>query len=165
MSGITDLVSFVQGLTHLVGTTPSSTQSAATQALRKRRFAMRITDAAAGTTDTTYYLMNIPVAGTITAISVIPGAALTADDTNYKTLTFGTNNGAGGAVTTVAAQTTKATGGSGSWVAGTKLTIALSATIANRSFAAGSQFQLAITHAGSGVAEPIYTVVVEYTED
>ena len=163
MSALSDLKTYMKGQVHAVGATPASTQAAVEQ-LATFAEAVRIPDKNGATVDGTYMLMRLPNAGTINKITVIPEASLTANDTTYKTLTFGIVDGAGGGATVVGTQTTKATGGSGSWVAATALTIPLTATVANLSFTAGKYLQLAITHASTGVAEPIYTVVVEITE-
>lgn len=96
----------------------------------------------------------------IKAIKLIPHGALTADDTDYATLTIGYNDGAGGAVTTIATITTKITGGSGDWTAGT----AISLTLTTTAIADGKLLSYAIAKAASGVAVPPFTISVETEE-
>lgn len=101
----------------------------------------------------------MPRAGRVIAAKILPTAALTADNTNYATVSLGKHDGAGGAVTTMASRATTVAD-SGSWVAGTEVNLTLSATLANTYFAKGDVLGFAIAKAGTGVAVPISTLVV-----
>jgi hypothetical protein len=94
--------------------------------------------------------------GTITKISFTPGTTVTANDTDYWT--FGViNKGAAGSGTTVivdataAANSTKATGGSGT-TANVKRDLTLTGTGADLIFAAGDVLLITITKAASATA-------------
>lgn len=101
----------------------------------------------------------MPRAGRVIAVKLLSTAALTANDTNYATVSLGKHDGAGGAVTTMASADTT-TAGTGNWVAGTEINLTLSATLANTYFAKGDVLGFAIAKAGSGVAVPVSSLVV-----
>jgi hypothetical protein len=92
----------------------------------------------------------LPYAVRVKGAKLVPTRALTEDDTDYATVTLGSNDGAGGSVTSIVAVTTKkaASGGTGSWTAGTA--IALTATPAT-TISEGAYVRAAVTKAGSGV--------------
>ena len=98
----------------------------------------------------------------IKRVTIQPQDALTANDTNYKTVAVKKADGAAGSETVVASQTTKITGGSGDWVDKTQFALALSATLANLELAAGEVLILDIAAAASGVATPEFIVNVDY---
>ena len=116
-------------------------------------------DAAASTTTAATYFWRAPVAGEVQAVHMVPGAAVTANDTNFGTVICNK-----GASTIIASKSTKTTagGGSGDWVAGTPVPLALSATLANRELAAGDVLSFQITKDGSGVQIPASAMVVTF---
>lgn len=117
-------------------------------------------DAAASTTLAELVIERVPSASTVIGVYFAPSAALTADDTNYATLTVSQRDGIGGAAASVAAKTTKITGGSGDWTAFVPVSLG---TLTNASLIAGSVLTLTIAKAGTGVAIPSGTLVVLYT--
>lgn len=90
----------------------------------------------------------------------LPGAALTADDTDYATITVSKYTAAGGSKTTVATATTAITGGTGNWTAFVPMEITLSATAANLILQSGAMLTYEVAKAGSGVAIPAGKLVV-----
>jgi hypothetical protein len=106
----------------------------------------------------------LPYAFRCVTAKLLPRRALTADDTNYGTITVGFNDGAGGSVTTLQAVTTKkaASGGTGNWVAGTA--IALSSIDAADVVTTATYLRAAVTKAGSGVVTDFSVVLDGYYE-
>jgi hypothetical protein len=98
----------------------------------------------------------------IKSAKYLPGAVLTAHDTNYATLTLSQRDGAGGGAAIVAEQTTKITGGSGDWVAFVAEPLTLSGTIANLFLAAGEVLTFKIIKSGSGVAVGLGALILEF---
>lgn len=90
---------------------------------------------------------------------LVPGAALTANDTNYATITIYKRT-AGGGSTAIAQITTKITGGSGNWTA--FLPIALTTTIAA---AEGDSISFDIAKAGTGVVVPVFALTASGRQD
>lgn len=76
--------------------------------------------------------------------------AVTANDTNYATLTLAKRDSAGANSATVGSMTTQITGGSGNVTA--FLPVALSLTAANRVVPSGSVLTIAVAKASAGVA-------------
>lgn len=105
----------------------------------------KILDASAGVTPTFNGGINL-VQFQVTAVNFLPNAAVSANASNYGTLAFGYDNGAGGSVTTVASVNTS----TNSWTAGTF--VPLTITAANAVIPANSQLKMIITKASSGVA-------------
>lgn len=97
----------------------------------------------------------------LTSVSILPGAALAAHDSNYKTLAVKTGNQAGGALSTAIAQVdtrTAPSGGTGNWAARTAISI-----FSGRStIAAASTLYLEIAASGMGVALTGANIVVTY---
>jgi hypothetical protein len=94
----------------------------------------------------------------ITAVKIIPDAALTAHDTNYATLSFAT-----GPVGTIASKdsfTTKITGGSGDWVANTAESFTV--VTATDSLAEGEVMTVSKAVAAAGVIIPAHTIEIHY---
>lgn len=141
----------------------STTNTKQTLRTRYCQYAKTAADAMASTT-TTISFFRAPVAVTITNVYIIPNNSLTADNTNYATVSIKKADGAGGSKTSCASITTKITD-SNDWAADTTLTMTLDTTYANRQLAAGNVMILDIAKAASGVAVPICEIVVEYTED
>lgn len=142
---------FVATLKGDVSSTTGAFTVAASQTVPDAQYGTReytiqkILDAVAGTN----YTNMGPVtntACTVTSVTFGPDAAVTADNTNYKTLALVYDDGAGGSETTIASVDT--TVASGSWVAGTLVTLAISGA----SVPTGKQLKLKSTKAGSGVA-------------
>lgn len=100
----------------------------------------------------------------VTSCVLVPYGALTADATNNATVSLEANDGAGGAATTVASGVTTA-GGTGTWTAGTRIPLTLSATLANRivsGLAAERWLGMTIAKGGTGVAVPSCKLVIQY---
>lgn len=113
--------------------------------------------AADATAEHTEYTVRVRRACRIDTVRLIPNGALTADAANNATLTVSYDDGAGGANTNIASGTTTA-GGTGSWVAGTAITLTI-ATTGGVSVAAGKYITFAITKAMAGVVVPEFTLV------
>lgn len=108
-----------------------------------------------------YALLTTPIgqAINVTSIDILPMAALTANDTNFKTLAVAVGDQAGGVLAAAFAQkTTQITGGTGNWVARTKVNL----FTGNQTVAANSALYLAVTFAMAGVIIPESTIVVTY---
>ncbi len=107
-----------------------------------------------------YELLMADKAMTITNVDLVPGAALTADDTDYKTLTLGKGDNAGGALTSLAAKTTKITGGTGNWAEGAKINWLAT----RKALTAGQRVALDVAKTGNGVVVPdtLIEITVEY---
>jgi hypothetical protein len=116
-------------------------------------------DAAASTATAEYVIGRFPQGAIIQNIKISPTGAVTAHDTTYATITVQKRDGAGGAASTVVAQTTKSTGGSGSWVAFTTLDMG---TLTGATVTAGTIITLTITKASSGVQLPTFNLTVNY---
>lgn len=97
----------------------------------------------------------------VTSVTIVPGAALTSNDTNYKTLSLKTGDKAGGALSAAIAQKdtrTAPSGGTGNWVART----AISLFAGRATVAAASTLYLEVAVTGSGVALTGANFVVNY---
>ncbi len=121
-------------------------------------FVKAAADGAANTATAETLVARVPVAGRILAAYYCPSAALTADNTDYATLSLAKRDGAGGASAAVASKATTVAG-SGSWTAFVPVSLG---TISNGTLAAGNVLTFAIAKAGSGVAVPSGTLVVLY---
>lgn len=95
----------------------------------------------------------------IISAEVIPANALTAHDTNYATLTLGSADGAGGAVTSFDSWNTKITGGTGNWTQGVPETFTIVSS--TDTLDEGEALMLVQASAGAGVAIDA-TIEVEY---
>lgn len=104
----------------------------------------------------------LPYQFRVASAKILPRRALTAHDTDYATLTVGYNDGAGGSVTSLQAVTTKITGGTGDWVAGTAL--ALASLDSADTVAAGNYLRVAVTKAASGVVADFVVVITGWYE-
>jgi hypothetical protein len=113
-----------------------------------------LTDAQAETA-----IFRIPNNATITSIKIVPTGAVSANDTNYATITIARRDGAGGSPATISAPTTKITGGTGNWVAFTTIDL----TLANTYCAAGTVITYAIAKAAAGISLPSFVISVNYT--
>jgi hypothetical protein len=98
----------------------------------------------------------------LTGAKIVPFAALTADNSHYKTVAIN-RRVAAGAATVMASVTTQITG-TGDWVALTPITLTLSATAANLVIPTLADITLHLVHTGNGVAVPVHSVTLEYYE-
>lgn len=124
-------------------------------------YCKQVADALAATTSDAGFLLlpASPAANQIKAIkaTLMPQDVLTADNSNYATLSLVYDDGANGTETTVASVTTKITD-SGDWTAGNVVPMAISAAYVP----AGKQLRFKIAKTGTGVAVPITTLSVQY---
>jgi hypothetical protein len=128
---------------------------------RSINFLKPIADASAGaTTEWPIFHNHSSQTMTVTGVKLVPFAALTADNTNYKTVAVNRRTDAGSA-TVIASRATTITD-TGNWVALTPITLTLSATAADLVVPAGADLTLHLVHAGSGVAVPVCAVTIEY---
>jgi hypothetical protein len=116
--------------------------------------------AAAGSVPETT-LGEAPFAGTVTEVTLISEAALTAADATARTLTLFNRGQAGAGTTVVATLVTNLAGGN--WVANDEKSFTLSGTPANLNFAKGDVFEIVETVAGAGTARAHAEVVVRGT--
>lgn len=120
---------------------------------------VRVVDALASTATA-----EIPVGVAVNASKLVkayylPGAALTADDTDYATITVSRYTAAGGSKTTIASLTTETTAGGGTddWTAKVPVALTLSAST---DIAAGALITYEVAKEGSGVALPAGSLVL-----
>ena len=111
-------------------------------------------------TDYTYWAMKVPFDVEIVAVDICPHGTLTANDTNYATLTLEKADGAAGSATAVATQTTKITGGSGDWAADTFVPLTVDAS--EKTVDDGQMLLVEAVKAGTGVAVPISSFSIRY---
>ena len=116
-----------------------------------------ITDTAG--TDYTYGGIKVPFNITIVAVDICPHATLTADNTDYATLSLTKSDGAAGSATTIASQTTQITG-SGNWAADTY--VPLTVTAADADVDDGQMLLFEKVHANSGVSVGGCSVTIRY---
>jgi hypothetical protein len=98
----------------------------------------------------------VPLNATITSLIWVPGAAVTANGTNFATISI-RNRGAAGSGTVVAATRSYAATNSSAQVAET---LTLSATATDLQPAAGDVLTISIAHSGSGLLIPAGLVQV-----
>jgi len=98
-----------------------------------------------------------PNACQVTAVALVPSAAITADGTNFATYTL-TRHTAGASATTVATRAWSATNS----VAVTAELMTLSGTAANLLLAVGDTLSIVKTVGGSGLVIPACLLVVTY---
>lgn len=98
----------------------------------------------------------VPLNATITSLIWVPGAAVTANGTNFATISI-RNRGAAGSGTVVAATRSYAATNSAAQVAET---LTLSATATDLQPAAGDVLTISIAHSGSGLLIPAGLVQV-----
>lgn len=116
-------------------------------------------DGSAGATTAETVVAEVKAASTVAKLYLVGNDALTADDTNYATITVKVRDGAGGAASTVASKTTKITGGSGDWTAFSKIDMG---SLSNAVLAAGSVLTATVAKSGTGVQLPGWALVVEF---
>jgi hypothetical protein len=86
------------------------------------------------------------------------GAGLTADPTNFATIAFKTNDGAGGATATALSVATTVADG-GTWTSNQSKSFT-AVTLANTAIPAGGGLWINITKSGTGVVVPISNYVI-----
>jgi hypothetical protein len=101
--------------------------------------------------------------GRVLGVALQPAGAATADATNNATLNVVTADGLGGAAVVAASYTSDVAGGS--LAAGVTKALTVSATDANRRFAAGAVLAFNVTKAGTGVVLPIAAISVDVEEE
>lgn len=116
-------------------------------------------DSLAADTTSAVYFFRAARALTISAMNILPNGSLTGHNTNYATITASVEDGAGGAVGTAGSQTTKTTGGSGSWTAGTPVALTLGASV---NLSAGQVLKVAIGKTAAGVVVPPFRLQVDF---
>jgi len=102
-----------------------------------------------------------PFAGTVTEVSVIPVAAVTANASNYRNFTVQNTGQAGAGTTTVSTMTTATTG----LVVNDERLATLTGTAADLVVAAGDVLRVAETATGTGVAHGGYRVVLKISRN
>lgn len=118
-------------------------------------------DGSAAAATAEHVIFRAKQACTIQSAHYIPDAALTADNTNFATITVKRRNADGtGAVTVASIATTIAAPGSGNWLQWVAVTLAL--TAANIKLTAGQILTVAITKASAGVAVQPGQLIVAY---
>jgi hypothetical protein len=106
--------------------------------------------------DATVVGPNVHVDGRIVKVEFVPTAAITANATNFSTLTLQNKGPLKSGVVATATRSWAATNS----VAGTKEQFALSGTPANLEVKAGDRLDLVQTHGGTGLAIPTGTLLV-----
>lgn len=169
---VANIISIFQGMfAYLQGSDSSRSVQPPIQAAewtqfgRKYTCANHVLDTAAGAasedallTATPNYASGIKVFG----VYILPGAALTANGTNFATLQLGTRPQAGGGSQTTTGFTALTTAAV-SWVASSQISIGAVAT-AGVAVAQNLVLTCAITKAASGVVVPQFTYMVEWAE-
>lgn len=112
-------------------------------------------------TDETFGVGEAQFDGTLTEVSIVPDAAVTADATNNRTFTLQNKGQAGAGTTVMATLTTNVAGGN--WVAYDEKLMTLTAVVADLNFVAGDVLAIVETHGGTGVAHPRMQVTVRGT--
>lgn len=102
-------------------------------------------------------IIRLPYGALITGVVWVPGAAITANGSNYFTLTI-RNRGAGAGTVVVATRAYSA----GNGAATTPEVLTLSSTATDLQAAAGDLLTAHVTHTGTGLAVPAGLVQVTY---
>lgn len=113
---------------------------------------------AAADTSTVVATANIPYDARVTRVDIVPRAAITANATNFSTLTVQNKGQLGSGSTVVATRTWAATNSA----AGTKESMTLSGTPANLEVKAGDILQVVHGTGGTGLAMPAVAVLITY---
>jgi hypothetical protein len=98
----------------------------------------------------------------VVAAHLLPIANLTANDTNYATISLKKEDGAAGGAATLGQLLTKITGGTGNWAA--KVTEPITLTVANCELDEGHVLGVDVAKAAAGVQLDRFHVVVEIEE-
>jgi len=165
MPALTDVKKSLQGLMHWV----SGGDAAVEQATVNRRVCVQFPSGIPVTSGTVpefpiYQDGRLPGGAVVTAVKYVPSAGLTANSTNYATLTLGSRTSAGGSLTAVATANTKLSGagGTGDWSAFSPVSIAV--TAANATVPANGMLTVTAVKSGTGVDIPSGALVIEYQE-
>lgn len=100
---------------------------------------------------------NLSLGVNVTNAVYIPGGTLTANDTNYITMTLEQATPLG-VITSIGSFTTQITGGSGNWTA--QVPVNFSITAANANILPGNSVLIKLTQTGTGVAIPVGALIV-----
>jgi hypothetical protein len=122
-------------------------------------YSPKVVDAAAGTVTAVspiYY--HVGPNKTVTGVTIVPGAALTASDTVYATITVSKRSSAGGAAVTIASIVTNVA--SGNWTAAVAKALTLSTTPADLVLTNGDMIQFDIAKASTGTIVPNAVFVI-----
>jgi hypothetical protein len=111
---------------------------------------------AAGDTSTVVLPAGMPRDGRIVSLQLVPRAAITANGTNFATVTLQNKGPLGSGSTAMASRTWSATNS----VAGTKESGTNNGTAANLEFKQGDILQVVHSTAGTGLALPAIAVVI-----
>lgn len=120
-----------------------------------QEFTKTAADGAAGDATAETAIGYSAEAATLTSVRFVPAAALTANNTNYATLTVSKRSSSGGSKTTVAQVTTQITG-SGNWTQWAAVDVPISAA----AIAAGDSLTYEISKTAGGVAVPAGRLVL-----
>jgi hypothetical protein len=112
----------------------------------------------AGDTSTVLVPVSTPYDSRVTRVDIVPRAAITANGTNFGTITVQNKGPLGSGTTAVASRAWSATNS----VAGTKESATLNGTAANLELKAGDQLQVVHTTAGTGLALPAISVLITF---
>lgn len=146
----------VTGVWVLVGALDGSSAGDATVSLK---YSLANIGNAAATLAETAIMSHVGSSRTIKRISITPTAGVTANDTDYATITLKKYDGAGGAAVTLATLVTNVAGGS--WTALVPKAVTLSATGADLVVTNNNVFTITIAKASSGVVIPASVIVIE----
>jgi hypothetical protein len=116
-------------------------------------------DGSAAATTSLKRFYRAPGARTVAAVHYIPEAGLTANNSNFKSITVSQCSAVDGTVVATAASLTTEITGSGDWTAGVPVPLTLGAGI---SLTAGQTLGFAIAKTGTGVVIPAGTFVVTF---
>ncbi len=116
-------------------------------------------DGAANTATAETTIGVLPEGGTLLGAWVTGDAGVTADDTNYATITLRKRTSAGASATSIATLSTT-TAGSGTWTAFAPEAFTVVTAASANVVAAGSSLTLEISKPGSGVQLPIIKVIL-----
>lgn len=112
--------------------------------------------AVAAADTSTVVVASMPRAGHVVSLQLVPRAAVTANGTNFATVTLQNKGPLGSGSTAMASRTWSATNS----VAGTKESGTLNGTPANLEFVQGDQLIYVHSSAGTGLALPATAVIV-----
>lgn len=98
----------------------------------------------------------------VTGVTIVPFGALTADDTDFRTVSINQRVAAGDP--TVVASVTTETTGTGDWVALTPITITLAADADDLVIPTLGDLSLHLVASGAGIATPPFSITIEYYE-
>lgn len=162
-----DIVSYAKANHHLLG---AAGQLRAENNIRLHQVVVFVKDTVdamitdALTERVSHYMVPAHVLNGVEVVSatVLPTSALTANDTNFATITLSKNDGAGGARTAFATLLTNVAGGN--WVAFSNKAMTVNTTLATRTIAVGGQVTVTVEKAAAGIQTGILTIVMVVKE-